>query len=224
MTPPIPERAGRRPLHALLRILLAVALVVVVNRAMYALGLTLEFDLSADSGINRMVLMVALLYALCLAVPFVPGVEIGLAMMAALGLPVVPLVYLSTVLGLLLGFAIGRLLPLDLLVRLCHDLHLRRAEALMARFAALPADQRFAFLTSAAPDNLLGTLLRHRYPMLALIINLPGNIVIGGGGGIAMMAGASRMFSLAGFVLTVMLAVAPVPLLIYLTEPYFMHR
>jgi hypothetical protein len=49
---------------------------------------------------------------------------------------------------------------------------------------------------------------------LAIVLNLPGNIVIGGGGGIALMAGASRLYSVPGFLVTIVLAVAPVPLAI----------
>jgi hypothetical protein len=50
-----------------------------------------------------------------------------------------------------------------------------------------------------------------------LLLNLPGNAALGGGGGIAMMSGFCRLFTFAGFVTTVALAVAPMPLLILLT-------
>jgi len=43
-------------------------------------------------------------------------------------------------------------------------------------------------------------------------LNIPGNYVIGGGGGIALIAGVSRVYSIPGFLLTILLAVAPVPL------------
>ena len=45
---------------------------------------------------------------------------------------------------------------------------------------------------------------------------MPGNVLIGGGGGIAMVAGLSRLYSLAGFLLAVGVAVAPVPLAVTL--------
>jgi hypothetical protein len=61
-------------------------------------------------------------------------------------------------------------------------------------------------------------LLKHRHVAVALALNTPGNIVLGDGGGIVMAAGFSRLFSLPGFAVTVMLAVAPVPLAILLTE------
>ena len=50
------------------------------------------------------------------------------------------------------------------------------------------------------------------YLALAVALNIPGNYLIGGGGGIALFAGVSRLFSVPGFVITIMLAVAPVPL------------
>jgi hypothetical protein len=56
--------------------------------------------------------------------------------------------------------------------------------------------------------------LRHRYIALALVVNVPGNSVIGGGGGIMMMAGLSGIFTPAQTFLTVAIAVSPVPLAI----------
>lgn len=45
-------------------------------------------------------------------------------------------------------------------------------------------------------------------------LNLPGNALIGGGGGIALMAGMSRLFSFPLFLLSLTVAVSPVPLAI----------
>jgi hypothetical protein len=47
-------------------------------------------------------------------------------------------------------------------------------------------------------------------------LNVPGNGLVGGGGGIAFMVGMSGLFSLNGYILTLLIAVAPVPLLFYL--------
>ena len=49
--------------------------------------------------------------------------------------------------------------------------------------------------------------------MLGLALNLPGNTLVGGGGGIAMVAGLSGLVSPLGFLVTVAVAVAPIPLL-----------
>ena len=57
-------------------------------------------------------------------------------------------------------------------------------------------------------------LVRHRYVALAVLFNMPGNFLLGGGGGIAMVAGVSRLYSVPGFLVTVAIAVSPVPLAI----------
>jgi hypothetical protein len=61
-------------------------------------------------------------------------------------------------------------------------------------------------------------LVRHRFIALAIVLNIPGNIIIGGGGGIAMIAGMSGLYSLPRYLLTVAIAVAPIPFVISLTE------
>jgi hypothetical protein len=61
----------------------------------------------------------------------------------------------------------------------------------------------------------LQRLARHRYVALAVLINVPGNAVIGGGGGLAFAAGMSGVFSIPAFLITVAIAVLPVPLAIY---------
>jgi hypothetical protein len=79
----------------------------------------------------------------------------------------------------------------------------------------MDGDARLTFLVSHAPSRFLPFLLRHRYLALAIAINLPGNILLGGGGGLALMAGISRLFSAPGFLATIAIAVSPVPLAIF---------
>jgi hypothetical protein len=54
----------------------------------------------------------------------------------------------------------------------------------------------------------------HRYLALAICLNVPGNAVVGGGGGLALLCGLSRQFDGRRFALTIALAVSPLPLLI----------
>ena len=54
--------------------------------------------------------------------------------------------------------------------------------------------------------------VRYRYLAIALAINMPGNSIIGGGGGIMMIAGLSGIFTPLATFLTVVIAVSPVPL------------
>jgi hypothetical protein len=45
-----------------------------------------------------------------------------------------------------------------------------------------------------------------------MVVNLPGNILIGGGGGISLMAGTSGLYSLPRFLCTIAIGISPVPL------------
>ncbi|WP_323766377.1 hypothetical protein [Marinovum sp.] len=199
-----------------LRLLVLIALLVLANRYLQAFFAMLEADLAAADPrmLRRLVVSALLLYALALALPFVPGIEIGLMLMAIGGPEMGYLVYLCTLVGLWLAFIAGRLVPPTVLARLAGEFGLRRAQALFLRLGALPQEAVFPALVAAAPNRAAAVLLRQRYLALALLFNMPGNIVLGGGGGIAMMAGLSRVFSPLLFALTTMLAVAPVPLTI----------
>ena len=154
----------------------------------------------------------AALYAVLLAVPFVPGAEIGVGLMIMLGPRIAVLVYLCTLTGLSLGFILGRLIPIKALIHMAGDLRLDRTRRLLEDIEPLDRKQRIDLLIGRAPKRMLPLLLRYRYLALAAALNLPGNYVIGGGGGIALFAGASRLFSATGFFLTIILAVAPVPI------------
>lgn len=178
----------------------------------------LEMDLSPakQAIIHQMVLTAVGLYILLLALPFVPGVEIGLGLMVMLGPEICFLVYLSTVIALLFSFGTGRLVPTRTIVAAFEWVGLTRARDLVTRIAPLPADDRLALLLSHVPVRFLSFFLRHRYLALALILNLPGNAFIGGGGGIALAAGISRLFGPTAFLATVVLAVAPFPLIYFM--------
>jgi hypothetical protein len=85
---------------------------------------------------------------------------------------------------------------------------------LVLRIAPLSAHARVDLLIAHAPRRILPFLLRHRYLALFVALNLPGNTLIGGGGGIALAAGMSGIFPIGPYLMTIAIAVAPVPLLI----------
>lgn len=162
------------------------------------------------------ILLTALaVYALLIATPFVPGVEIGVALLLLRGASIAPAVYLATLLGLLLAYMIGRLVPQATIERTFRDLRLTRAAALIARSATLTPQEREHALRDRLPRPLRAPLTRYRYLTLALLINLPGNALLGGGGGLLMAAGLSRLFVPRATLLTLALAVLPVPLVIW---------
>ena len=158
-----------------------------------------------------MIMLGAVAYIGLLALPFVPGAEIGLAMLAAFGPAIAPLIYVCTVASMTLAYAVGRFLPIGALERLLSLLRMRRAAALVARAGSLSPEKRLAMLFDGQPKRAVRLAVRYRYVALALAVNTPGNSVIGGGGGIMMMAGLSGIFSPIATFLTVAFAVSPVP-------------
>lgn len=154
---------------------------------------------------------ILLLYALLLAVPFVPGVEIAVSLLLLRGAEVAPFVWAATTGGLALAFLAGRHVPPRALAETLNDLRLRRAARLMLRVSALSRAERLDLLRDRLPARAGPLLLRARYLALAALINLPGNVVLGGGGGLALVAGLSGVFRTAPTLATIALAALPVP-------------
>jgi len=214
-----PPARRPRPLAGYAKAVAAVLALIALNQGAHMLASMLDFHPGDAPAMRRAILAGAGLYALLLAVPFVPGVEIGLAMFAMLGPKIAPLVYAATLAGLGLAYGVGRMAPERCLSRLAGDLGAARTAALLARFEALDEPARLALLSERAPTRVGAFLARRRHLTLALALNLPGNFLIGGGGGIALLAGLSRLYSPLGFGVTVALAVAPVPLAVMIFGP-----
>jgi hypothetical protein len=178
-------------------------------------SLDLDQQAAAQTMMRQAMLTALALYVVLTAIPFMPGVEVGLSMLMLLGSKVALLVYLGTITALTLSFLVGRFIPARISARAFGFFGLTRAQDLLMQVAGKPVRERVAILMQSAPQGWAPVMLRHRHLALAILINLPGNMLIGGGGGIAMVAGMSRLFSLPAFLLTVAIAVAPVPLLIY---------
>lgn len=175
-------------------------------------------DISPDtnSHARHVVMAGVVLYTALMAMPFVPGIEISLALLAAFGSDVAMVLYTATVVALATSYLIGRLLPVRLIAKLFGGLGLHRAEDLVLRLKPMSRKQRLETLTSHAPKRIVPTLLKHRYIAVAVMLNVPGNSIIGGGGGIALMAGISGLFTFPRYLAVVSLAVLPVPLAILL--------
>jgi len=201
----------------IVKFLLFVVIVVSVNIGGTWLTHQIEFQLFPrhDLMLQFMVLGSTLLYVLLMAIPFMPGIEIGLALMILLGNKGALLIYLCTVMALAISFIIGKKTPPHLIMQLLNWLHLYRASALVAQLEPLDQQQRLKYLYEKAPTKLVPFLLKHRYLAIVAILNLPGNALIGGGGGISVIAGMSKIFPFYVFILLVSVAVAPIPLLFY---------
>lgn len=172
---------------------------------------------SNEPEVHAMIMAATAVYILASAVPFVPGAEIGFALILVLGSEIILLVYASMVFALVLAYLVGRLVPPRATAAAFGLFGLNRARDMVLQTMPLDTDARLALLTARAPTRIIPFLLRHRYLALALAFNLPGNTLLGGGGGIALAAGMSRLYPLAPYLATVALAVAPLPLLILVT-------
>ena len=167
--------------------------------------------------LHRAIMTATVIYVVLMATPFMPAVEIGFSMLMIFGPKIAFLVYVSTVVALTLAYLIGRFLPIAHVAKVFRLLGLTRAERFLERLASLSAKERAEALARGSPSRLLPLAIRHRFLTLAVLLNLPGNAVIGGGGGIAMLAGMTRLFPLPTFLLTVAIAVAPVPVIVFCT-------
>lgn len=208
------------PLRLLLwtgvRIGLIVCVVLVAGQLVEFIKQYLQFDIrsSNDVAVQRGIALGTLAYVILTAVPFVPGAEIGMAMLSMFGAAIAPLIYFSTVISLCLAYAVGRLVPPRMTAAGLRWLGLHRlADRILATLQMKPSD-RLDTLLEGIDSRILHIVAKHRYVALALMINMPGNVMVGGGGGISMAAGLSGIFAPVPFLLTVMVAVSPVPIAI----------
>jgi len=162
--------------------------------------------------LDAMIAAALLAYVLAMALPFVPGIEIGLALMMLLGEDGIVLVYLATQLALVLSYLMGKWVPTRYVGAAFRWLRMEHAARLLETIEAVPPAGRAAYLSTRAPARWLAALGRHPGLALATVLNLPGNAVIGGVGGIGMIAGMCRAYPLAHYLVLVAAATTPVPL------------
>jgi len=79
-------------------------------------------------------------------------------------------------------------------------------------------EQRLRFLLQSAPTRIVPFLLRYRYLIIGILFNLPGNALIGGGGGIGLIAGMSKLFPFPKYLLLICLAITPGPIIFLLRD------
>ncbi len=208
-TTPVNRWTTRAPVRGVLPLSVGYALCLAC--VLIAVPALVTMDLAAlaarASATNWGAGAVLLLYAGLLALPFVPGAEIGIALLVLFGVAMALPVYVATVLGLSLAFLAGRRAAP------------RAAGPGLAEEPGTP--DRFASLRVAVGTlRWFAPVMRFRWVAVIVLINTPGNTVIGGGGGIAMAAGYSRAFPFPMFLASIAVAVAPVPLAVLLAE-YF---
>lgn len=203
-----------------LKLIVLLAIVVALNMGGAWLSHQIDFQLFPrhEPILHTIVWVAIVLYVLLMATPFMPGIEIGLALMLLLGSKGAILVYLCTLLALCISFTIGRKIPAGLICLLLDWLHLCQASALVRQLESLNQQERLELLYQKAPSRIAPFLLNHRYLAIAAIINLPGNALIGGGGGIGLVVGMSRIIPFHAYLGILVIAIAPVPLWFFLRQ------
>lgn len=201
-----------------LRLTVLLAVIVGLNAGGTWLSHQIDFQLFPrhESALSAVVFLAAALYVLLMATPFFPGIEIGLALMLLLGNKGALLIYLCTLLALSISFAIGSRIPPRHICGLLGWLRLDEACGLVRQLEPLNRHERLKRLYEKAPSRLAPFLLNHRYLAIAIALNLPGNSLIGGGGGIALIVGMSGIIPFHAFLMVLAVAAAPVPLWFYL--------
>jgi len=206
---------GRALWRMAFRLAMLVVLVLAINAAV-DWAQTLAQNSTVSWAMPGLTLGLVLLYALLIAVPFMPGIEVGISILIMRGPEVAPLVWSGTTLGLTLAYFVGRMIPLTTLRGVFRDLRLLRITDMIDQIAPLSANERLELLSKTLPKRLGRLAIGFRYLTLAILINIPGNALIGGGGGIAFLAGLSKLFHPFTTLLTFALAVAPVPIAVWL--------
>jgi hypothetical protein len=161
-----------------------------------------------------LVLVVLCTYIILISIPFVPGIEIALSLMILRGPEIVLWVYGATILGLFLSFLAGQYLSYAYLHSIFRDLRMKRACVLLDTIEPLSRNERLGLLKNKIPRVLRPFLIEGRYALVGVVLNIPGNALIGGGGGIMLVAGLSRLFSTYWVFILLLIAVAPVPVAI----------
>ena len=177
------------------------------------MGIAKKFaDYAGDKWATGILIGGGTLYVLLLSLPFVPGVELGVLLMCVFGKEGIVFVYFGTVAGLSLAFLMGRMLPHQWVISSLQKLGLagtteRRFDDIDGMLA------NFSLHQNLGHRPFLSFLTKFRYPAIGILFNMPGNYLIGGGGGISLACGISRKISWKWFLLTTAVAVSPVPLL-----------
>lgn len=190
-----------------LRVALGLALFVIVITGLVGLGGEGLISLWLPHQERWWVLVLtAVAYALLLAIPFVPGVELGWFIIGVFGKPGLIAAWLSTVAGLSLSYALAHTFK--------HHPMLRRLS--QAREGLLQAEPDTLLPLRRALRYGVCFYVKHPYLFVFLTLNIPGNWVIGGGGGIAAMTGLVPGIQYWRFLVVCATATGIVPLLLWL--------
>ncbi len=201
-----------------LRLLLLLLIILAINTGGAWLVHQVDFQIFPrhEPVLHILVLSFIAFYILLMTLPFMPGIEVGVALMLLLGSKGAVLVYLSTLLALSISFAIGRVVSCQVICSVLNWLHFHKSCALIEQIEPMDPQQRLTFMYQRAPRKIVPFFLKHRYLAIAALLNLPGNALIGGGGGIGLIIGMSKIIPFHRYLFLLAVAISPIPLIFYL--------
>ena len=100
---------SNKRLNLILKIFLFVCLIILGNYLSQWAIEELDFEITPvnEPTVHRIIITTMITYTILMAIPFVPGAEIGLGLMMVLGPKIAPLVFLCTLVSLFFSFMVG---------------------------------------------------------------------------------------------------------------------
>ncbi len=203
------KKLGKRAPHI-------AGVIAVVVFSFIAFNHLLDFAKTLEGGETKIGILLAVFaaFAVLVSVPFMPSVNMAMALMILRGPDEVWAVYAASVAGLSFAFFYGYLVPHRILHIIFADIGFHRGTALIDRFAGMNRTERLAHIYEFTPNRIRGWLTKWRYLTIAIALNFPGSVVVGGAGGILLVAGMSRLFAPLQLMLTIALVLLPIPVAI----------
>ncbi|MBE0508404.1 MAG: hypothetical protein IBX50_17075 [Marinospirillum sp.] len=193
--------------HLCLKVMVSLGLIALVAAGLWVQGGEGVLHLWMDHATgNRVLVIIALVYSVLLAIPFVPGVELGWLIIGLFGEKGLLAAWLATVFGLNLSYLAAHYLLVDR-----YKMALERARNRLE--STRPEDLSF---TRRALRYSYFFYKQHPYVFMLMALNLPGNWVLGGGGGIALLLAINPKVRYPLYLLISMVATGIVPLALWL--------
>lgn len=178
---------------------------------------SLRLDAQSASAIPLVWLLVPVfvVYFITSGLPFVPSSEIGFGLLIIFGGEIAPMIVLVSSAGLITSFVIGKFAPKPKLAKALEWLGLEKAPKFLLKLQDMSGQEKLDHMMQGVSKKFAVTLLKYRYLGVIALLNIPGNAVIGGGGGIAFMSGVTGVFSAKGFAISAIIGVMPYPLFFF---------
>lgn len=178
-------------------------------------SLRLDAQSASTLPLIWLLIPVFVIYFVTSGLPFVPSSEIGFGLLIIFGGEMAPLIVLVSSAGLITSFLVGKFVPKQKLANLLVWFGLEKAPRFLLRLQGMSSQQKLDQMMQGVSKKWSIVLLRYRYLGVIALLNIPGNAVIGGGGGIAFMAGVTGVFSVKGFATSAIIGVMPYPLFFF---------